>query len=99
MSEKSLLNSVKIYNDSVKKIYDNASRTESKVLDITHKAMISEAFSENFEGKKPEDYSEFEKETLKMMNSLLMLSSDSNLVELYKDSLSNYTTILKKLQD
>tara|TARA_Y100000588_G_scaffold134731_1_gene148173 strand:+ start:184 stop:444 length:261 start_codon:yes stop_codon:yes gene_type:complete len=83
---------------SVKSIYDDAVEFNSSLLDITAKALQSTAFVDALGKKEVADYTEFEKESLKLISGIYELLEGATITFSYKESLKKYISLVNEIE-
>lgn len=97
MSSKDIHKRITDHHKLVRTLYEEASELESTVIDSNMEALNSDIFTKNFEGRTAEEYTDFEKEVLKLIGSMTKAIVDSSISESYKNVLVSYKDVLEHL--
>ncbi|EHH2451544.1 hypothetical protein MPV89_004404 [Vibrio vulnificus] len=86
------------HHQKVKALYEKADTLEDLIIDANKKALDSEAFSENFANRSSDEYSDFEKEVIKLIGNLTKAVVGADISKSYKEVLESYKTVLENLE-
>ncbi|HDO1318921.1 hypothetical protein [Aeromonas veronii] len=97
MTRKITYNLIVEHHQKVKALYDKADALENSIMAANRDALDSEAFANNFANKSASEYSDFEKEVLKLVGKITSAAVGADISKSYKEVLESYKDILDSL--